>query len=171
MLTPEEKAKAVARLAKNPSILFEILAESTNASEAELIECLPPEMWSKADADHFESILTTITEWGKLTTIIHTEDVIAEFSGNFPTGSISHGFYNLNNESGLHGHLRYKNCGAIYFVTRPFKGTETRSILFSNQKGGIMFKVFLGRDESHKIFDHQIEKFTAMADQYKSDAP
>lgn len=166
MLTPEEKTKATARLAKNPSILFEILAESTNASEAELIECLPTEMWHKASSEHFEAILTTTSTWGKLTTIVHTEDVILEFSGDFPSGSISHGFYNLNNESGMHGHLRYKNCGAIYFVTRPFKGTETRSILFSNHKGGIMFKVFLGRDDSHKIFDHQIEKFIAMAKEY-----
>lgn len=167
MLKTEVKEEIKARLKEDPSLLFETLAESTGASEVELIECLPEEMWSKCSADHFEEILKSVATWGKLTTLVHTEDVILEFSGKFPTGSIGHGFYNLDNLEGLHGHIRYQNSGTIYFVTRPFMGSLTKSILFTNSKGGIMFKVFLGRDESRKIFPDQIEKFDALANSFR----
>lgn len=169
MLTSEQKTSITDRLAKNPGILFETLAESSGASEAEIIECLPKELWSKASGGEFQSVLTEVTTWGKLMTIIHTEDAIFEFSGNFPIGTEGHGFYNLDTASNLQGHLRYKNCAAIYFITRPFRGSETRSILFANHNGGIMFKIFLGRDDNRVIFPEQIEKFIQLSQSFPAD--
>lgn len=166
MLTAEQKASITERLAKNPGILFETLAESNNASEAEMIECLPSELWSKVSGGHFQNILSQIASWGKVMTIIHTADAVFEFSGNLPKGEEGHGYYNLDTTSGFQGHLRYKNCAAIYFVTRPFRGSETRSILFANHSGGIMFKVFLGRDENRVIFPEQIELFQQLSKNY-----
>lgn len=168
MLTEAQKASIKERLAKNPGILFETLAESNDASEAEMIECLPEELWSKASGNLFQEILTRVATWGKVMTIIHTVDAVFEFSGPFPAGEEGHGFYNLDATSGFQGHLRYKNCGAIYFITRPFRGSETRSILFANHDGGIMFKIFLGRDENRIIFPEQIEKFQALAKEFKA---
>lgn len=168
MLSDAQKISITERLAKNPGILFETLAESNDASEAEMIECLPKELWSKTSGDLFQEILTRVTTWGKVMTIIHTADAIFEFSGNFPTGEEGHGFYNLDTSSGFQGHLRYKNCVAIYFVTRPFRGSETRSILFANNNGGIMFKIFLGRDENRNIFPEQIEQFLALSQEFNS---
>lgn len=166
MLTDAQKISIKERLAKNPGILFETLAESNNASEAEMVECLPQDRWSKVSGEHFQDILLQISSWGKVMTIIHTADAVFEFSGPFPTGEEGHGFYNLNHTSSFQGHLRYKNCGAIYFVTRPFRGSDTRSILFANHDGGIMFKIFLGRDEHRVIFPEQIEKFQQLSQNY-----
>ncbi len=152
------------RLAKNPAILLEKLSTATNASAAQLIECLPEEMWTKVSGTYFEEILRQLPSWGKVTTIVHTTDVVMEFSGVFPEGEISHGFYNLNSHGeGLHGHLRYKNCHVIYFVERPFKGMDTKSILFTNEQGDFMFKVFLGRDENRQIKTDQIVLFRELA--------
>ena len=47
---------------------------------------------------------------------------------------------------GLHGHFRHERCAAIAFVERPFMGKSSAFIAFINVDGGIMFKVFVGRD-------------------------
>ncbi len=166
MLSEEQKTLIKEQLAKNPGVLFESLAEEKNATEAEMIECLPEAFWEKVDGTHFQGILTRVADWGKLTTIIHSSGSIFEFSGSFPKGSVAHGYYNLEHESSLSGHLRFDNCAAIYFITRPFRGSETRSILFTDPKGRIMFKIFLGRDENRTIFPDQIEKFIALPKEF-----
>lgn len=164
----DNKTELQSRLAKNPGILLEKLADTANASEAELIECLPQEMWTKVSGTHFETILKQLPSWGAVTTIVHTADVVMEVLGAFPEGEIGHGFYNLNSQGeGLHGHLRYKNCTSIYFVERPFKTVETKSILFTNEHGEFMFKVFLGRDENRQIKSEQIVLFRALAQELK----
>ena len=169
MQTDQKLPELKERLAKNPGILLEKLSTATNASAAQLIECLPEEMWTKVSGTYFEAILEQLSSWGKVTTIVHTTDVVMEFSGVFPKGETSHGFYNLNSHGeGLHGHLRYKNCHAIYFVERPFKGMDTKSILFANKQGAFMFKVFLGRDENRQIKTDQIALFKALAQQLSS---
>ncbi|MBS7823647.1 heme utilization cystosolic carrier protein HutX [Wohlfahrtiimonas chitiniclastica] len=162
-MTPEQITALKAQLAENPGVLFESLAEEHNASEAQMIECLPEDFWTKIDGAHFQTLLKEVATWGKVTTIIHSSGSIFEFSGPFPEGSVAHGYYNLSHESGLSGHLKFDNCDAIYFIERPFRGSATYSMLLTDLKGRIMFKIFLGRDENRVIFPDQIEKFHALA--------
>ena len=159
------------RLAKNPGILLEKLSISSEVSPAQLIECLPEEMWTKVSGEHFVEALQQIKNWGKVTTIVHTADVIMEYMDEFPDGSVGHGYYNLNSPgNSLHGHLRYKLCDAIYFVERPFNGMETKSILFANAKGDFMFKIFLGRNENREIKPDQIVLFKELAVKFNQSA-
>jgi heme iron utilization protein len=47
--------------------------------------------------------------------------------------------------------LRHERCSAIGFVERPFFGRPQASILFFNVDGGIMFKIFVARDEKREL--------------------
>ena len=162
-LSSAEQSALKDRLAKNPGIILESLAEAKNASPAQLIECLPDQMWRRIDGECFVDVMGQIAGWGDVTVIVHTADVIMEFSGPLPEGEVSHGFYNLKGAKGLHGHLRYQHCQAIYFVERPFMGKATASVQFVNQEGGIMFKIYVGRDENGELRADQLQAFQSLA--------
>ena len=151
------------RLAKNPGIVLETLAEARNATPIQLLECLPDDMWRRIEGERFADIMGQIAAWGDVTVIVHTADVIMEFSGPLPEGEMGHGFYNLKGGKGLHGHLRHQNCAAIYFVERPFMGKATASVQFANKEGGIMFKIYVGRDESGELRADQLAAFRVLA--------
>ena len=77
---------------------------------------------------------------------------------------IGRGYFNLMQPKGLHGHLRHERCAAIAFVERPFMGKSSAFIAFINVDGGIMFKVFVGRDEARALRADQLQRFHALAD-------
>ena len=152
------------RLAKNPGMILESLQDGSALSMDQIIEVLPEAMWKRIDGQHFTDVLQKISAIGSVMTMMHTADVILEFKGPFPAGEFSHGFYNLKGEKvGLHGHLRPNRCKSIYFVERPFMKRTTASIVFINPEGNVMFKIFLGRDESGEICTKQLEVFRALA--------
>jgi putative heme utilization carrier protein HutX len=104
-----------------------------------------------------------IAQWGEVTLIVHTDDAIFEFTGAIPAGEIGRGYFNLMQPKGLHGHLRHERCDAIAFVERPFMGKSSAFIAFLNVDGGIMFKVFVGRDEARALRQDQLERFNGLA--------
>lgn len=152
------------RLAKNPGVILEGLAEASKATPAQLIECLPETMWWRINGERFIEVMGQIATWGDVTVIVHTADVIMEFLGPLPEGEQGHGFYNLKGgKGGLHGHLRHNRCVGIYFVERPFMAKATASVQFVNEEGGIMFKIYVGRDEQGELRSDQMAAFRALA--------
>ena len=109
--------------------------------------------------------MSDIAQWGEVTLIVHTDDAIFEFTGAIPAGEIGRGYFNLMQPKGLHGHLRHERCAAIAFVERPFMGKSSAFIAFINVDGGIMFKVFVGRDETRALRGDQLERFHALGGQ------
>ncbi|KAB2874736.1 MAG: hypothetical protein F9K38_15395, partial [Pseudorhodoplanes sp.] len=57
----------------------------------------------------------------------------------------------------------HARCARLAFVERPFMGRPSASILFFNIDGGIVFKVFVGRDENRELKADQLRKFRALA--------
>ena len=92
--------------------------------------------------------------------------MIAEVTGKIPNGKVGRGFYNFEHaeEGGIHGHIYYENCAAIYLIERPFMGKDTVSLNFVNRNGGAMFKIFVGRDEAGELKQHQIEAMRKLFD-------
>ncbi|WP_293937737.1 heme utilization cystosolic carrier protein HutX [Iodobacter sp.] len=144
------------RLSKNPGVVLEGLALSSALPMSAVIESLPVEMWQRIAGSQMAQLLLEMAGWGDVTVIMHSADVIMEFTGPIPLGELSHGFFNLPGPSGLHGHLRVDHCGAIYAIERPFMGRATASVLFTNHDGGVMFKVFLGRDSNGHLSAEQL---------------
>ena len=95
---------------------------------------------------------------------MHTYVAIFVFSCAIPKGEVGRGYFNLMQPKGLHGHLRHERCAAIAFVERPFMGKVSAFIAFINRDGGIMFKVFVGRDEARALRGDQLARFHALAD-------
>ena len=107
-----------------------------------------------------------IAQWGEVTFIVHTADAIFEFTGPVPNGEVGRGYFNLMQPKGLHGHLRHDRCAAVAFVERPFMGKSSAFVAFLNVDGGVMFKVFVGRDEVKALRQDQLDRFRALAERF-----
>src|SRR5829696_9024988 len=117
-----------------------------------------------APAPVFAEIMDDIATWGEVTLIVHTDDGIMEFTGPIPAGEVGRGYFNLMGRTGFHGHLRHERCGGLAFVERPFMGRLSAFIAFFNVDGGVMFKVFVGRDEQRELKADQLTAFRALAE-------
>jgi putative heme utilization carrier protein HutX len=93
-----------------------------------------------------------------------------EFSGPISEGKVSGSYYNIGGRAGFHGHLRHERCAGIAFVERPLFGRPSASILFFNRDGGIMFKIFVGRDEQRELRSDQLTAFRALADRFSAES-
>jgi len=151
-------------LAENPGAIVEDVAKAQGATAREVVEALPEEMRKFAPGSAFIDAMKDIGSWGDVTLIVHTDDGIMEFGGPVPAGEVGRGYYNVPGSKGFHGHLRHERCAGIGFVERPFMGRLSASLLFFNTDGGIMFKVFVGRDEKRELKADQLEQFRKLAD-------
>jgi putative heme utilization carrier protein HutX len=149
----------IAALKTDPGAIVEQLAKEYRVTSREVVEALPAEMRSFAPGSAFVEAMKDIGNWGSVTVIVHTDDGIMEFTGPVPAGEIGRGYYNIPGSTGFHGHLRHERCAGLAFVERPFMGRLSASILFFNVDGGIMFKVFVGRDEKRELKADQLEAF------------
>lgn len=153
-----------AHMAENPGAVIETVAQERGVTPRAVIEALPPEMAKiGGDADAFVRAMQDIAEWGEVTLIVHTDDGIFETTAPLSSGKLGHGYYNLTEPKGLHGHLRHERCGGIAFVERQFMGKSSAFVAFLNVDGGVMFKVFVGRDETRALKQDQLERFRALA--------
>ncbi len=159
-----ELADLRTHMAQNPGAVIEDVARERKATSRAVIEALPSGMARVAPGDAFAAAMGDIAEWGDVTLIVHTDDAIFEFSGAVPAGEIGRGYFNLSQPKGLHGHLRHERCAAIAFVERPFMGKSSAFVAFLNVDGGIMFKVFVGRDETRALRQDQLGRFKSLAD-------
>jgi putative heme utilization carrier protein HutX len=159
-----ELAELKAYMLENPGAVIEDVARQRKVTARAVIEALPPEMLRLGAGSEFASAMQDIAEWGEVTLIVHTDDAIFEFTGAIPAGEIGRGFFNLMQPKGLHGHLRHERCGGIAFVERPFMGKSSAFVTFINVDGGIMFKVFVGRDETRALRGDQLQRFHALAE-------
>jgi len=151
-------------LAQNLGAVIEDVARERNVTARAVIEALPAEMVKIRSGDAFVAVMQDIAGWGEVTLIIHTADGIFEFTGEIPSGEIGRGYFNLMQPKGLHGHLRHERCGGVAFIERPFMGKQSAFVALLNVDGGIMLKVFVGRDETRALRQEQLERFRALAD-------
>ena len=152
-----------AHMAQNPGAVIEDVARERKIAPRAVIEALPAEMVRIGRGDAFVAAMQDVAQWGEVTLIVHTDDGIFEITAPVSEGQIGHGYFNLMNPKGLHGHLRHARCGGVAFVERPFMGKSSAFVAFLNVDGGVMFKVFVGRDDSRALKADQLERFRALA--------
>jgi putative heme utilization carrier protein HutX len=163
MLAPA-KPELVRHLAENPGAVIEEAAKQHAVTPRAVVEALPDAMRRFAPAERFVEVMGDLAAWGDVTLIVHTDDGIMEFTGPIPQGQVGRGYFNLMGSKGFHGHLRHERCGGLAFVERPFMGKLSVLIVFFNLDGGVMFKVFVGRDEKRELKADQVAAFRALAD-------
>jgi putative heme utilization carrier protein HutX len=151
-------------LAENPGAIVEEVAKEHRVTTREVVVALPQAMRKFIAGSAFIDVMKDVGAWGDVTLIVHTDDGIMEIGGPVPAGEVARGYYNVPGSKGFHGHLRHERCAGIAFVERPFMGRLSASILFFNVDGGIMFKIFVGRDEKRELKADQLEAFRKLAD-------
>jgi hypothetical protein len=150
-------------MAENPGAVFETVASEHGVTPRAAVEALPAEMRSLAPGAAFIDAMGDIAKWGDVTLIVHTEDGIMEFTGPIPEGQVMRGYFNLMGSTGFHGHLRHERCAGLAFVERPFMSKLSAVVVFFNSAGGVMFKVFVGRDDKRELKADQLAAFRALA--------
>jgi putative heme utilization carrier protein HutX len=158
------KPELVRFMADNPGAVIEEAAKQHGVTPRAVVEALPETMRRFAPATSFVDVMGDLVSWGDVTLIVHTDDGIMEFTGAIPNGQVGRGYFNLLGSKGFHGHLRHERCGGLAFVERPFMGKLSVLIVFFNVDGGVMFKVFVGRDEKRELKPDQVAAFRALAD-------
>ena len=151
-------------MADNPGAVIEDVARERKVTPRAGIEALPEGMVRFGNGDQFVPAMQDIAGRGDVTLIVHTDDGIMEFTGPVPAGQIGHGYYNVMGSTGFHGHLRHERCAGLAFIERPVMGKTSAVLVFFNRDGGIMFKVFVGRDEKRELKADQLADFRALAD-------
>jgi putative heme utilization carrier protein HutX len=144
--------------------VFEDAARGNDVPPSAVVAALPDEMRRFAPGAAFIDAMDDISTWGDVTVIVHTGDGIMEFGGPVPKGQVARGYFNLMGRTGFHGHLRHERCAGIAFVERPFMNRTSCLLIFLNADGGIMFKIFVGRDENGELKANQLRKFRALRD-------
>jgi heme iron utilization protein len=170
MLDSVQHTALVRLMADDPGAVVEHVAKEHSVSPRAVVEALPVEMRRFAPASAFVEAMD-IAGWGEVTVIVHTDDGILEFTGPVPNGEIGRGYYNLAGRTGFHGHLRHERCDGLAFIERPFMGRPSASVLFFNVDGGVMFKVFVGRDEKRALKAEQLDAFRALAKRLTEQSP
>lgn len=152
-------------LKTQPDGTLESIAAQYNVTLLDVVSQLPAQ--ALVSGEQFDTVWDTVVEWGSVTTLVHTADVIIEFSGELPSGFHRHGYFNLRGKKGMTGHIKAANCTHIALVERKFMGMDTASILFFNQAGSAMLKIFIGRDDHRQLLADQLAAFRALAEKLK----
>ena len=155
-------------LKTEPDGTLEAIASQYHTTRLEVVKNLPSH--TLVAGDKFDTVWDTVAEWGKVTTLVHTADVILEFTGELPSGFHRHGYFNLRGKKGMTGHIKAENCTHIALVERKFMAMDTASILFFNAAGSAMFKIFLGRDDHRQLLSEQVDAFRTLAAVLKGEA-
>ncbi len=148
-------------LKTEPDGTLEAIAGQYNTTLLEVVKNLPSH--TLVAGNKFDTVWDTVCEWGKVTTLVHSADVILEFTGELPSGFHRHGYFNLRGKKGMTGHIKAENCTHIALVERKFMAMDTASILFFNAAGNAMFKIFLGRDDHRQLLAEQVDAFRTLA--------
>ncbi|MPR12593.1 heme utilization cystosolic carrier protein HutX [Microvirga tunisiensis] len=154
-------------LAARPDGILEAVAEERDVPMQAVLDCLGPESAQRVPGTRFEEIWQDLTGWGEITFVVHTRDGVFECRGCVPPGTLGRGYFNIHGDSPIGGHLRLDRCRFVYFIDRPFFGKRSCSVQFVNEDGGVMFKVFVGRNEDRSLKEDQLVRFEALRERHR----
>ena len=89
------------------------------------------------------TLLQQISTWGNTTTIILHGGCVFEFKGEFPTGEIAEGYYNLKGKTGFEGHLNLDAIKTIHFQSKNHRGRESHALIFTDKNGDAILELLL----------------------------
>ncbi|MGO4998389.1 heme utilization cystosolic carrier protein HutX [Oceanisphaera sp. W20_SRM_FM3] len=160
---PELTRQVLALLAAEPKLRPADMARRLSLSEWELVSRLPSELIFTLPGSVAQQVLERVSEWGRVTTIIEVAGSIFEVKAPIPSGRAGYGYYNLQAEFGeLDGHLKLDAVANISLQSKPHRGKEAYAIVFYDEQGHTIFKIYLGRDERGVLFPEQVTQFNAL---------
>ena len=168
-LSSEQQIMLRQSLEKNPGQVLEMLAAQNQCSFEDVIRCLPENCIRQTEGSRIVEILqadrrlgrrpspsspTPPTPSSKVTgNYLAAKSAAASTISTTPKPTAAYTVISIT-----------KNCASIYLLERPFMGKATCSLNFINRNGGAMFKIFVGRDETGELKQHQIEAMRKLFD-------
>ena len=155
-------------LQEKPDAVLDFVARDAGVSLKDVIRCLPNTEALSLPGTLFDQVMQGVSALGTITFIVHTDDIVLECKGDVPEGSYGHGYYNLHGQSPIGGHIKAENCASIHFVSREMMSRLSHALIFCNEHGHAMFKIYLGRDENRELIPSQVEQFQRLKHQFSS---
>ncbi len=150
-----------AAIAGNPTGALEDIAAKAGTTPLAVLDALPEGEVVSVPGERFAEVMEDITNWGEITFIVNTPNIIFEVRAPLGQGKIGHNMFNLHDKA-IGGHIHYQKCERIAFVRRKFFNTDTASVQFYAKDGSCMFKIYLGRDETRALKADQIAAMDAL---------
>lgn len=157
-ITPTEAEAATINELMNAKfpVTVSSIAGKLGMTEIEAARRLPADRVSFVTGDmneRFDNLWAALAAWEKATLFITHEGHVFEIAAKLSTGKRAMGYYNiLAKDAVVGGHLAYEKIKAAAFVTMPFMGRESLSVLFFDAEGRVSFSVYAGR-ENHPIIE------------------
>jgi len=148
-------------LADMPEATIEDIARRCDVPVLEVVRRLPADSATLVPGAAFLDAAADMADWGSITLVVNTGDLILEVKGPFPDIRTGSGYHNLKG-SPIGGHLREGSVAWLAFVTRPLFGMATRSVQADTADGGCLFKVYLGRTPDRALDPAQVERFARL---------
>ena len=149
-------------LAERVDGVLEMIAAKCEVSLWQVFQRLPKGQAATVAGERLEELWAELTKWGQVLFIVHTDDIVLECEGSLPSGTASHGYFNIHGDSPIGGHIKASNCERIVFVDRLFHGRRSCSVQFLNRAGNAMFKVFVRRDKQRELLADQVTLFETL---------
>jgi putative heme utilization carrier protein HutX len=154
-------------LIKKPEVSTIEIAKELKISEYVVLQNINENVAKAIDAINFDKVIEDISTWGEILMIKITPSFVIEIKDNMPTGTYGHGYYNLNSvESSISGHLKVSDIENIIFVSKKHRGMVSHSVVFYDQDGEHIFKIFVTRDKEKELLSEQVKKFMALKNSF-----
>lgn len=147
------------QIASGQTSILEWIARDHGVSTLDVLRLLPEEQQFIIADPPVKDILDDLSSWGDLMIIVQTGSIVAEVVSALPRASEGRGYFNFGKGAPFGGHLKQDACRHVAFVERLFSGRTSLSILFYDDAGESILKVFVRRDEKRELLADQVEKF------------
>ncbi|MEM1035884.1 MAG: heme utilization cystosolic carrier protein HutX [Pseudomonadota bacterium] len=150
-------------LAEGRGGVLEWVARDHGLSTLEVAKLLPEDTRVIAEDVDAASLLDDLHTWGEVFLIIQHRGLVAEIVTEFPTYTIGRDHFNFKGETAFSGHLHVDAIKAVACLDRPFASRRSLSVVFFDEHGESIFKVFVRRDAERNLLTDQVEKFEALS--------
>ncbi len=141
------------------------IAQECGVSELEIAQAMPEGMCTVAKLQDFSELWAELATWPVATFIMTHAGNVIEIKGQLPKGKLGHGYFNLGHGLPLSGHLYPESIDSIGFLSLPFMGLESLSVQFFDAQGGVVFGIYVGR-ENRVLIPEAKDSFLALREKY-----
>lgn len=147
------------QIASGKTSILEWIAKDHSVATLDVLRLLPDDQRTIIVDPPVKAILDDLSTWGDLMIIVQTGSIVAEVVSALPRASEGRGYFNFGGGAPFGGHLKQDACRHVAFIERLFSGRTSLSIVFYDDQGESILKVFVRRDESRELLADQVEKF------------
>ncbi len=144
------------------------IAKALEVKQIDVLLNLPSEVASVANGDKFDEIIKQIETWGDVLVVKNTPNFIMEIKTKISSGSYQRGYYNFSHDAPMSGHLKADAIDKIIFLSaKAVMGMLSHCVLFMDENGDDIFKIYVARDENREFIKPQLEAYLKLKESFR----